>query len=379
MHQIQGRVYLAPYIWDMECKMIRHTINLKERSYPICITTNFDELGKAVLSLRTGKKVVIVTDENVDGFHSEECIRRLEESGFEVYKHVLVPGEEHKTIDAVYGIYKKLIEYKLDRSSSLVALGGGVVGDISGFAAATYMRGINFIQIPTTLLSQADSSVGGKTGVDFDGHKNAVGAFYQPKLVYMNVNTIKTLPKREVSAGLAEVIKHGFIMDEEFCEYLNYNAQKIFAFDENVLQFLAKRNVSIKGSVVEQDEKEDDLRAVLNLGHTIGHAIETARNFELLHGECVAIGMVGAFKLSRYMDILPESVVDQVKAMLVKLELPVSLPGMDVDRVFDQIFYDKKVKDNKLKFILPRKIGEVFQCTIEDTGLLKKVLFDLAK
>jgi len=359
--------------------MIRHTINLKERSYPICITTNFDDLGKTVLSLRTGKKILVVTDENVDRFHSEECIKRLEESGFEVFKHVLVPGEEYKTLDAVYEIYKKLVEYKLDRNSSLVALGGGVVGDISGFAAATYMRGIHFIQIPTTMLSQADSSVGGKTGVDFDGHKNAIGAFYQPRLVFMNINTIKTLPKREVSAGLAEVVKHGLIMDAEYCEYLSDNAGKIFAFDENVLQYLAKRNVSIKGQVVEQDEKENDLRAVLNLGHTIGHAVETAMDFKLLHGECVSIGIVGAFKLSHRMEVLPESIVEQVKALLVKLELPVSLPGMDVDRVFQQIFYDKKVKDNKLKFVLPRRIGEVFQYTVEDTELVKKVLVDLAK
>ncbi len=359
--------------------MIRHTINLKERSYPICITTNFDELGKTVLSLRTGKKVLLVTDENVDRFHTEECIKRLEESGFEVYKHVLAPGEEYKTLDAVYGIYKKLVEYKLDRNSSLVALGGGVVGDISGFAAATYMRGIHFIQIPTTMLSQADSSVGGKTGVDFDGHKNAIGAFYQPRLVFMNINTIRTLPKREVSAGLAEVIKHGLIMDAEYCEYLSDNAQKIFAFDENVLQYLAKRNVSIKGQVVEQDEKEHDLRAVLNLGHTIGHAVETAMNFKLLHGECVSIGIVGAFRLSYRMEVLSEAVVEQVKAMLSKLELPVSLPGMDVERVFQQIFYDKKVKDNKLKFVLPKKIGEVFQYTIEDTELVRKVLLDLAQ
>lgn len=359
--------------------MIRHTINLKDRSYPICITTDFSELGKTILALRTGKKVIVITDENVDKIHSEECIKNLEDSGFEVYKHVLVPGEEHKTLDAVNGIYKKMIEYKLDRSSTLLALGGGVVGDIAGFAAATYLRGINFIQVPTTLLAQADSSVGGKTGVDYDGHKNAVGAFYQPKLVYMNVNTIKTLPKREISAGLAEVIKHGLIMDEEYCEYLNYNAQKIFNFDENVLQYLAKRNVSIKGYVVEQDEKEDDLRAVLNLGHTIGHAIETAQNFELLHGECVAIGIVGAFKISYYMDVLPETVIEQVKATLVKLGLPVSLPGMDVEKVYQQLFYDKKVKDNKLKFVLPRRIGEVFQYTVEDIEIIKKVLNDLAK
>jgi 3-dehydroquinate synthase len=359
--------------------MIRHTINLKERSYPICITTDFQELGKTIQSLRTGNKALLVTDENVDKYYSDECMKILLDNGIEVNKYVLVPGEENKKLEAVYAIYEKMVEYKMDRSSILLALGGGVVGDISGFAAATYMRGINFVQIPTTLLAQADSSVGGKTGVDFHGHKNIVGAFYQPKAVFINVNTIKTLPKREISAGLAEVIKHGLIMDDEYCEYISDNAQKIFSFDENVLQYLAKKNCSIKGYVVEQDEKEDELRAILNFGHTIGHAIETVENFRLLHGECVSIGIVGAYRMALYLEILSEEVVRQVKSILVKLGLPVSLPGLDVEKVYNQIFYDKKVKDNKLKFVLPRRMGEVFQCTIDDGDMIKKVLADLSE
>ncbi len=359
--------------------MIRHTINLKERSYPIFITAGFEEFGKSLLSLRTGKKAIIITDENVDKHYSDICINELENNGFEVYKYVIKAGEENKTLETVNGIYHKLIEYKFDRTSLLIALGGGVVGDISGFAAATYMRGIHYVQVPTTLLSQADSSVGGKTGVDFQGHKNIIGAFYQPKLVFINVGTIKTLPKREISAGLAEVVKHGLISDAEYCEYINYNAQKIFKFDENVLQYLAKQNCSIKGRVVEEDEKEDGLRAILNFGHTIGHAIETVENFKLLHGECVAIGIVGAYRLAMYLDVVTEAMVEEVKAILLKLELPVSLPGLDVDKVYNQIFYDKKVKDNKLNFILPRKIGEVFQCNIENSELIKKVLCDLSK
>ncbi len=363
----------------MGIAMIRHTVNLKDRSYPICITTSFDELGETIQSLRTGSKILIVTDENVNKYYSDICIEQLEKSGFEVHKHVLIPGEENKTLEAVYGIYQKLVEHRFDRTDTLVALGGGVVGDITGFAAATYMRGINFVQVPTTLLSQADSSVGGKTGVDFDGHKNLVGAFYQPKLVFINVHTIKTLPKREVSAGLAEVIKHGFIIDAEYCEYIKENAEKIFNYDENVLQYLAKKNCSIKGSVVEVDEKESDLRAILNFGHTIGHAIETVQNFELLHGECVAIGIVGAFRLALYLGVVNEGVVENVKEILLKLELPVSLPGLDVEKVYSHIFYDKKVKDNILKFVLPRRIGEVFQCNIEDSELIKKVLMDLSK
>ncbi|PYG86879.1 3-dehydroquinate synthase [Ruminiclostridium sufflavum DSM 19573] len=359
--------------------MIRHMVNLKERSYPICITTSFDDFGKTFLSLRTGKKLLIVTDENVDKYYSDICSKELENNGFEVSRHVLAPGEQHKNLEAVYGIYQQLVEYKFDRTDTLVALGGGVVGDITGFAAATYMRGINFVQVPTTLLSQADSSVGGKTGVDFNGHKNVIGAFYQPKLVFINVNTIKTLPKREVSAGLAEVIKHGLILDEEYCYYINENAEKIFNYDENVLQYLAKKNCAIKGSVVEEDEKENELRAILNFGHTIGHAVETVQNFSLLHGECVSIGIAGAFRLSLYLGAVNEAAVENVKKMLLKLELPVSLPGLDVEKVYSHIFYDKKVKDNKLKFVLPRRIGEVFQCNIEDSELIKKVLFDLSK
>lgn len=359
--------------------MISHTINLKDRSYPIYITTSFEGLGKTILSFRPGSKAVVITDENVDRIYSETVVNQLQNCGLEVHKHVLVPGEANKTLDVVYGIYEKLIEYKLDRNSTLIALGGGVVGDITGFAAATYMRGINFVQIPTTLLAQADSSVGGKTGVDYKGHKNIIGSFYQPKMVYINVNTIKTLPKREVSAGLAEVIKHGLIMDEEYFEYINYNTQKIFNFDENVLQFLAKKNCSIKGKVVEEDEKEQGLRAILNFGHTIGHAIETVQDFKLLHGECVSIGIVAAYKISCYMDFVNESVVEEIKKVLLKLGLPVSLPDIDIEKVYIQIFFDKKVKDSKLKFILPRKVGEVFEYTVDDGELIKKVLTDLSK
>jgi 3-dehydroquinate synthase len=358
--------------------MIRHLINLGNKSYPIYITTDFTDLGKNISAIRPGKKVVVVTDENVDKYYSDECVSKIEQSGFEVSKYVLKPGEKYKNLEEINNIYKKMVDCKLDRNSTLVALGGGVVGDMTGFAASTYMRGINFVQVPTTLLAQADSSVGGKTGVDYDGHKNIIGAFYQPRLVHINVNTLKSLPKRDISAGLAETIKHGIIMDEEFFEYIDYNVSKIFNFEENTLQYLAKMNCSIKGGVVEKDEKEDDLRAVLNFGHTIGHAVETVQNFELYHGECVSIGIVGAFKLAQYLELVTDESVTRVKNILVKAGLPVKLTGLDVDKVYNQMFYDKKVKDNSLKFVLPRRIGEVFQCLIEDSELIKKVLVDLS-
>lgn len=357
--------------------MIKLNINLSDRSYPIYITTNYDSIGKSLASARISGRIVVITDTNVEVHQAHMCMDALKASGYEVSKLVIEAGEKNKTLETVNRIYKYLIDSKLDRNSTLIALGGGVVGDITGFAAATFLRGINFVQVPTSLLAQADSSVGGKVGVDFEGGKNIIGAFYQPRFVYINVGSLKTLPERELKSGLAEVIKHCIIRDEEFFEYIDYNAKRILSCDVDILQYIAKVNCSIKGKVVEEDEKESDIRAILNFGHTVGHAIESVSNFELLHGECVAIGMVGAFKLARYLDMVDEAMVEKVTSTLRKLGLPVKAQGLDIDKVFKQMFYDKKIKNNKLMFILPRRIGEVIQCSIDDTELIKKVLTEL--
>lgn len=359
--------------------MIKLNVNLGERSYPIYVASDFTGLGKAMTSARLAGKAVIITDSNVDRFFSEECFYVLSGAGFEVYKHVLPAGEANKTLDTVRDIYEFLLGIKLDRHSTLVALGGGVVGDITGFAAATFLRGINFIQVPTTLLAMADSSVGGKVGVDFKGSKNMIGAFYQPRFVYVNVNTLKTLPVRELRSGLAEVVKHGLIMDENFYEYIDFNIKKIFSFNEEVMQYITKMNCTIKGSVVEQDEKESGLRAILNFGHTIGHAIETVQNFELLHGECVSLGIAGIFRMGLYLEMVDEATASKVEGTLSRIGLPVRLKGLDVEKVYRQMFHDKKVKGSKLHFVLPKKIGEVVECVIEDEELIKKVLADLAE
>ncbi|WP_010252757.1 3-dehydroquinate synthase [Acetivibrio cellulolyticus] len=359
--------------------MIKLNINLSERSYPIYITTDYSELGKSLHSARLTGKMVLITDTNVEKYQADLCLEALRGYDCEVHKFVIPAGEKSKKLETISEIYKFLIDLKLDRNATLIALGGGVVGDITGFAAATFLRGVNFVQIPTSLLAQSDSSVGGKVGVDFNGSKNIIGAFYQPRFVYINVNSLKTLPKRELQSGLAEVVKHGIIQDPDFFEYIDYNTNKIFSFDEGVLQYLAKINCSIKGNVVEKDEKESGIRANLNFGHTIGHAIETVMNFELLHGECVALGMVGAFKMAQYLEIVEEDLVDKVKDTLRKIGLPVRLDDIDADKVYNQMFFDKKVKGNKLTFILPRKrIGEVIQCTVDDEKLIKKVISDLA-
>jgi 3-dehydroquinate synthase len=358
--------------------LVKLNINLNDRSYPIHIAMDFNDIGKCIQSAGVDGKIVVVTDSNVDKLYSRECVDVLTAYGFDIYKYVIEAGEANKNLDTVKDIYKFLIEMKLDRGSALLALGGGVVGDITGFAAATFLRGISFIQVPTTLLAQADSSVGGKVGVDFEGSKNIIGAFYQPKLVYLNVNTLATLPKRELQSGLAEVIKHGIIADKNFYEYLEYNLKEIMDLDENILQYIARTNCMIKGNIVEQDEKESHLRAILNFGHTIGHAVESVSNFELFHGECVSIGMVGAFKMAEYMGMVDEKVTNRVSDTLALAGLPVRIRGLDIEKVFEQMFYDKKIRDNRLTFILPKNIGEVIQVKIDDTELIKKVLADLS-
>ncbi len=358
--------------------MIKLHIELGDRGYPIYITTSYEGIGKSMASARLYGRMVLITDTNVDKYQAEECLSSLGASGYSVSKYVIEAGEKSKNLDTIRDIYSFLNELKLDRGSTLIALGGGVVGDITGFAAATFLRGINFVQVPTSLLAQADSSVGGKVGVDFEGSKNMVGAFYQPKFVYMNVNTLKTLPVRELRSGLAEVIKHGIIRDADFFDYVDYNIKRIFSFDENILQYLAKVNCSIKGNVVEQDEKESDLRAILNFGHTIGHAIESAYNFELLHGECISIGMVGAFKMARILEMVDKGAEARVEKVFKEAGLPVRLDGMDTEQIYRQMFYDKKIKNNKLVFVLPKGIGEVIQVSIDDEALVKRVLEELS-
>ncbi|HHV28669.1 3-dehydroquinate synthase [Acetivibrio mesophilus] len=360
--------------------MLKLNVNLQDRSYPIYINTDYAQIDKCIHSARLTGKLVLITDTNVDRYQAQECEKAFFEAGYEISKFAIPAGEENKNLETVRDIYKYLLSLKLDRSATLIALGGGVVGDITGFAAATFLRGINFVQIPTTLLAQSDSSVGGKVGVDFEGSKNIVGAFYQPKFVYINVNSLKTLPERELRSGLAEVVKHGIIMDDEFYEYIDYNVHKIFNYDESVLQYIAKKNCSIKASVVEKDEKEGDLRAILNFGHTIGHAIETVMDFSLLHGECVSLGIIGAMRMSQYLEMIDEHTVNRVKGTLEKIGLPTRLEGIDVDSVYRQMFYDKKIKGNKLTFVLPRKkIGEVIQCTIDDEDLIKRVIASLGE
>lgn len=357
--------------------MVKMNVNLGDRGYPIYVTSDFSGLGKACVSAKLYGKMVVITDNNVEKHYCDACVEALSETGAEVSHYVISAGEKSKSLDTVSEIYRQLVSLKLDRHSTLVALGGGVVGDITGFAAATFMRGIQFIQIPTSLLAQADSSIGGKTGVDFEGNKNMIGAFYQPRFVFINVNTLRTLPERELRSGLAEVIKHGLILDSDFFEYIDYNINKIFSFDENVLQYITKLNCTIKGNVVEQDEREGSLRAILNFGHTIGHAVESVSNFVMLHGESVSVGIAGAYRLALKLGMVDAKMVEKVENTLVKAGLPIKVNGMDINKIYKKMFNDKKVKDGKLNFVLPKAIGDVVQCTVDNEEFIKEVLAEL--
>jgi len=357
--------------------LIKTNVNLGDRSYPIYITTDFSGMGKACVSANIANKILIVTDDNVEKYYCDACIEALTETGAKVSRHVIPAGEKNKNLDTVSEIYRRLVSLKFDRHSAIIALGGGVVGDITGFAAATFMRGIPFIQIPTSLIAQADSSIGGKTGVDFEGSKNMVGAFYQPCFVYINVTTLKTLPEREMKSGLSEVIKHGLILDNEFYKYIDSNLDKIFGFDENVLQYITKLNCSIKGKIVELDEREGDIRAILNFGHTIGHAIESVSDFSILHGEAVSIGIAGAYRLAHKLGMIDAKTVGKVENTLKMAGLPIKAQGIGIDAIYNKMFFDKKVKDGKLNFVLPKNIGEVVQCTVDNDEFIKNVLAEL--
>lgn len=359
--------------------MVKVNINLYERNYPIYIAPDFSELGKACENSKVGDRIVVVTDENVDKHYGDLCIEALSGVAAQVSRHVIPAGEKSKNLNTVSDIYRRLVSLKLDRNSALVALGGGVVGDITGFAAATFMRGIHFIQIPTSLIAQADSSIGGKTGVDFEGGKNMIGAFYQPRFVFIIVNTLKTLPLREIKSGLGEVIKHGLIRDADFYDYIDNNMDKILRFDENVLQYITKMNCSIKGEIVELDERDRGVRAILNFGHTIGHAVESASGFSMLHGECVAVGIAGAYRLALKLGMVDVKMVETVENTLQRAGLPVKVKGMNTDQIFEMMFYDKKVKDGRLSFILPRAVGEVVQCAVDNTHYVREVLDEIVE
>ncbi len=343
--------------------------------YDIVFSQSFEDLWFDLEELGiANRRVMIVTDSNVRSLYAEALRTELESKCLKACIFSFPAGEEHKTLDTVKEAYKALIEEGFDRKDLLIAVGGGVVGDVTGYIAATYLRGVDFVQVPTTLLAQADSSIGGKTGVDFDGYKNMVGAFKMPKLVYMNLSTLKTLSDRQYFNGFAEVMKHGLIKNAGFYEWLISNMYEICERDLDVLEEMIIQSCTIKKLVVEKDPTEQGERALLNFGHTIGHAIENAKYFELLHGECVALGCVAAAYISWKRELLTMEEYYEIRDMFVPFYLPITVEGIKPEEVLDLTKSDKKMEAGKIKFVVLKRIGKaMIDKTIREDELLAAI------
>lgn len=340
--------------------MKRIDMQFENTAYPIIIDKGWEATLSKIPSNIYLKKALIISDTNVGPLYSNEIIKALSENDIGIRTILIDPGESSKTIEKAMDIYTTALNFRMDRDSLFIALGGGVVGDLAGFTASTYMRGVPYLQIPTSLLAQVDSSVGGKTAVNHPLGKNMIGSFYQPKGVLINTDTLKSLPVRQISTGLAEVIKYGVIADKNLFSYLEENIEKVFSFDDKVLNHIIYKSCTIKAKIVAQDEKDKGIRGILNFGHTIGHAIEAETSFtEYTHGESVAIGMVAEAELAQLLGLIDKGFVDRLKNLLLKAKLPIKLPNIDTDRLIKHMQRDKKNKIGKIVFVLPTKLGRV--------------------
>lgn len=334
---------------------------LGERSYPILIDNNsLDTLGQELKKVDFPLRVAVVSNETVDQIYGQRVCNSLVAAGFQAFQCNLPDGEEYKNSTTLESIYDFLISQGFDRGCGLIALGGGVIGDMAGYAAATFLRGIPYVQVPTTLLSQVDSSVGGKTAINHPLGKNLIGAFYQPQMVLIDIATLNTLEPREVSAGLAEVVKYGVIHDSEFFSWLEQNAENLRNRNSEALIYAVKRSCEIKADIVRQDEKEGSIRAYLNFGHTFGHAIENLSGYgQWKHGEAVAAGMVVAAKISLLKGFCNDTDVNRLVQLLKRLDLPINPPVFTLDAYVKAMLRDKKVNKGTLTLVLNRGIGDV--------------------
>jgi len=334
-------------------------VALGERSYDITLGAGIlDSVGSLCRELKLSGTAAVVSNSTVAPLYYERVRASMEAAGYPVFLVSLPDGEGFKNSATLNLIYDALVDASLDRGSFILALGGGVIGDMAGFAASSYLRGIPFVQLPTTLLSQVDSSVGGKTGINHPRGKNLIGAFYQPRAVLIDVATLDTLPEREFLSGLGEIIKYGAVLDQEFFSFLEQNAERLLARDKSALIHAVGRSCAIKARVVELDEREGGLRAVLNYGHTLGHAVETLTGYtRYLHGEAVAIGMVQAARISRAYGFCSQAECDRIESLLNLLGLPLELPAFSARQYAEALSHDKKVRDSGLLFICNFGIG----------------------
>ena len=336
-------------------------VELGSRTYPIHIGAGLLARAELIAGSLRHKRAAIITNVTVAPLHLAPLKRALESAGVDVVVITLPDGESHKNWETLNRIFDALIEHRCERGAALIALGGGVIGDLAGFAAATYRRGVPYIQVPTTLLAQVDSAVGGKTAINHPAAKNMIGAFYQPLLVISDTDTLATLPAREYAAGVAEVIKYGLIRDPKFFGWLEANIARLAGREPEALAYAIERSCANKAEVVALDEREDGPRALLNFGHTFGHAIEAGTGYGTwLHGEAVAAGMVLALRLSRRLGLVSEDEVRRATELLKAADLPVQAPELGLERYLELMGHDKKVEGGRLRFVLLRRIGEAF-------------------
>jgi 3-dehydroquinate synthase len=351
------------------------TVGLGERSYPIHIGSGLLDRAELLQPALPRRRAAIVTNTTVAPLYLEKLRNTLRSIGVDSTPVILPDGEEYKNADTLNLIYDALLANRCERATPLIALGGGVIGDMTGYAAATYLRGVPFIQIPTTLLAQVDSSVGGKTGINHPLGKNMIGAFYQPQLVLADTATLHTLPDNELAAGIAEVIKYGLIRDLPFFEWLEQNMDKLLARDTQALQYAIARSCQNKAEVVAADERESGERALLNLGHTFGHAIESGMGYgNWLHGEGVAAGTVMAADLSQRLGWIGTGDVARVRSLLERARLPTVAPDLGAEKYLDLMGLDKKVEGGKMRFVLLREIGRAVVYGDVPEGLLRQTL-----
>ncbi|HEX9450416.1 MAG TPA: 3-dehydroquinate synthase [Burkholderiales bacterium] len=351
------------------------TVGLGDRAYPIHIGEGLLSRGDLFLAHLSQRKVSVVTNTTVASLYLEKFSAALRAAGVEIVPVVLPDGEQHKNWLTLNSIFDALLSNRCERKSAVIALGGGVVGDLAGFAAASYQRGVPFIQVPTTLLAQVDSSVGGKTAINHPLGKNMIGAFYQPRMVMADTAVLDSLPARELSAGLAEVIKYGLIMDLPFLGWLEANMDRLNERDPAALAYAVTRSCENKAAVVAADERESGERALLNLGHTFGHAIEAGLGFGTwLHGEAVAAGTILAARLSERMGLLTANDVERVARLFARAGLPVEAPSLGQDRYLELMGHDKKVENGRLRLVLLQSLGKAFMTADFDLRDLREVL-----